>query len=182
MEGSRWRWARRRRRDAVVFARDGEVVGADLIGGVAVVRHAVRTDDDGVHLALGHEAGGGGVADERAGHLLEGNLVRGEARALVVGAGLVTVDVLEAAGLAEGADDAEGGAVARGGERPVLQWVRTRIGVPAGLPTAAQRASAPKAPMARLAATSAASMPSHSAMTFSAAASPVPSRCRSPAP
>ena len=37
----------------------------------------------------------------RAGHLLEGNLVRGEARALVVGAGLVTVDVLEAAGLAE---------------------------------------------------------------------------------
>ena len=104
-------------RDAVVFARDGEVVGADLVGGVAVVRHAVRTDDDGVHLALGHEAGGGGVADERAGHLLEGNLVRGEARALVVGAGLVTVDVLEAAGLAEGADDAEGGAVARGGER-----------------------------------------------------------------
>ena len=49
------------------------------------------------------------------------------------------------------------------------------MGVPLGLPTAAQRASAPKAPIALFAATSEASMPSHSAMTRSAAASPEPS-------
>lgn len=58
----------------------------------------------------------------------------------------------------------------------MLQWVRTLMGTFAGLPTAAQSASAPKEPIARLFAMSAASMPSHSAMTASTASSPDPSR------
>ena len=40
--------------------------------------------------ALAHERRGGGVADERPGHLLKRNLIRSEARALVVGLALVT--------------------------------------------------------------------------------------------
>ena len=59
---------------------------------------------------------------------------------------------------------------------PVLQWVRTLMGAPAGFPTAAHSASAPNEPMARLLAMSAASIPSHSAMTASTASAPDPSR------
>ena len=107
---------RHEERHVMVRGGDGQVVGADLVRGVAVIRDAIGADDDGVNLPLGHERRRGGVADEGAGHLLEGDLVRGEPRALVVGPGLVAVDVLQAVGLPQSADDSERGAESRGCE------------------------------------------------------------------
>ena len=67
--------------------------------------------------ALGHEVAGHVVADERGGDVVLDELPGGEARALVEGAGLVGEDVDLLAALDGGADDAERGAVAAGGER-----------------------------------------------------------------
>ena len=55
---------------------------------------------------------------------------------------------------------------------PELQCVRTRMGIPSGLPAAAHSASAPKLPMALFAPTSSASISSLVTITASAAASP----------
>ena len=111
--------AERRRdeeRHVVVLGGDGEVVGADLVGGVAVVGDSIGAHDDGVDFPFGHERRRRGVADEGAGHLLEGDLVRGEPGALVVGPCFVAVDVFQAVCLAKSADDAERGSEARGCE------------------------------------------------------------------
>ncbi len=103
--------------DAVLFGEDGDGVGADLVGGVAVGGDAVCADDDGGDAALRHEVAGHVVADEGGGDVVFEQLPGGEACALVEGAGLVGEDVDLFAGFDGGADDAEGGAVAAGGER-----------------------------------------------------------------
>ena len=102
--------------DAVLLGEDGDAVGADLVGDVAVGGDAVGADDDGLDLALAHEAAGHVVADDRDGDAVLHQLPGGEARALEEGAGLVGVDVDLVAALDGGADDAERGAVAAGGE------------------------------------------------------------------
>ncbi len=102
--------------DAVFFGEDGDVVGADLVGDVSVGGDAVCADDDGLDLALAHEAGGHVVAEHGGGDAVVHQLPRGEARALEEGAGFVGVDVERVAALDGGADDAEGAAVAAGGE------------------------------------------------------------------
>ena len=102
--------------DAVLAGEDGDGVGADLVGGVAVGGDAVRADDDGLDAALAHEVGGHVVAEDGGGDVVLHELPGGEAGALEEGAGLVGEDVDLVAALDGGADDAEGGAVAAGGE------------------------------------------------------------------
>ena len=103
-------------RDAVLLGEDGDAVGADLVGGVAVGGDAVGADDDGLDAALGHERGGHVVAEDGGGNVVFHELPGGKARALEVGAGLVGEDGEVVAALHGGADDAEGRAVAAGGE------------------------------------------------------------------
>ena len=103
-------------RDAVLLGEDGDRVGADLVGDVAVGGDAVGADDDGLDLALAHQRAGHVVAEDGGGDVVVQQLPRGEAGALQVGAGLVGVDVDLVAALDGGADDAERGAVAAGGE------------------------------------------------------------------
>ena len=103
--------------DAVLSGEDGDAVGADLVGGVAVGGDAVGADDDGLDAALAHEVGGHVVAEDGGGDVVLHELPGGEAGALEEGAGFVGEDVDLVAALDGGADDAEGGAVAAGGER-----------------------------------------------------------------
>ncbi len=79
-------------------------------------------------LAGAHEAGGHVVADDGGGDAVLHHLPRGEARTLQEGPGLVCEDVDLASALDGGADDAERGAVAAGGER-----ARVAVGEHAGL-------------------------------------------------
>ena len=65
---------------------------------------------------LAHEVGGHVVAEDGGGDVVLHELPGGEAGALEEGAGLVGEDVDLVAALDGGADDAEGGAVAAGGE------------------------------------------------------------------
>ena len=102
--------------NAVLFGEDGDVVGADLVGEVAVGRDAVRADHDSLDFAGAHQAGGHVVADDGGGDMVGHQLPRGEARALQKGAGLVGVDMDFFAHGYRGADDAERGAVAAGGQ------------------------------------------------------------------
>jgi hypothetical protein len=102
--------------DAVFPGEDGDVIGADLVGDVSVGGDAVGADDDGLDLALAHEAGGHVVAEHGGGDAVVHQLPRSETRALEEGAGFVGVDVDIVAALDGGADDAEGAAVAAGGE------------------------------------------------------------------
>ena len=95
---------------------DGDAVGADLVGDVAVGGDAVGADDDGLDAALAHERGGHVVAEDGGGDVVLHELPCGEAGALQEGTGLVGEDVDLVAALDGGADDAEGGAVAAGGE------------------------------------------------------------------
>ena len=104
--------------DAVLLGEDGDAVGADLVGGVAVGGDAVGADDDGLDAALAHEGSGHVVAEDGGGDVVLHELPGGEAGALEVGAGLVGEDVDGCGRVLDGrADDAEGGAVAAGGER-----------------------------------------------------------------
>ena len=79
--------------DGVLAGEDGEAVGADLVGGVAVGGDAVCADDDGVDAALLHEVGGHVVAEDGGGDGVLHELPGGEAGALEVGSGFVGEDV-----------------------------------------------------------------------------------------
>ena len=57
-------------RDAVLFGEDGDAVGADLVGDVAVGGDAVGADDDGLDAALAHERGGHVVAEDGGGDVV----------------------------------------------------------------------------------------------------------------
>lgn len=106
--------------DAVVLGEDRKLVGSDLVGGVTVADDTIGADDDGGDVLLGlaqaEQSGGHAVGDQGGGDALVDKLESSQTAALVVGAGLGAVGVSEEALVAEGADDAEGGAVARGGE------------------------------------------------------------------
>jgi hypothetical protein len=102
--------------DAVLFGEDGDAVGADLVGDVAVGGDAVSSDDDGLDAAPTHERRGHVVAEDSGGDVVLHELPCGEAGALKEWAGLVGEDVDLVAALDGGADDAEGSAVAAGGE------------------------------------------------------------------
>ena len=104
-------------RDAVLFGQDGDVVGADLVGKVAVGGDAVRAYDDGLDAAGTHQAGGHVVADDGGGDAVGHQFPRGKARALQKRPRLVGVDVNALALFDRGADDAERGAVAASGQR-----------------------------------------------------------------
>lgn len=87
--------------DAVVLGQDGQLVGADLVGGVSVADHTVGADDDGGDVGLvllGAEQGGGHrVGDERAGDTLVHELKGCQSASLVVRSGLGAVGVAEKA-------------------------------------------------------------------------------------
>ncbi len=102
--------------DAVLLCEDGDAVGADLVGDVTVGGDAVGSDDDGLNAALVHEGGGHVVAEDGGGDVVLHELPCGEAGALKEGTGLVGEDVDLVAVLDGGTDDAEGSAVAAGGE------------------------------------------------------------------
>ena len=102
--------------DFVMVGEDGEHVSADFVRGVSVGGDAVGSGDDEVDFSGSHEAGGGGVGDGVEGDLVFEKFPGGEAEALLAGAGFAGVNVFDFALLVGGADDAEGGSVAGGGE------------------------------------------------------------------
>src|SRR3970282_3032349 len=89
-----------------------DVVGDAPVGGVAV-----GADPGGACQAAAQELSRGAIHDEREGDAVALELPGGEARALQQGASLRGVHALELALLPGGADDAQGGAVAAGGQR-----------------------------------------------------------------
>jgi hypothetical protein len=104
------------KRNAVLLGQDGHVVGADLVGEVAVGGDAVRAHDNGLDLAGAHQAGGHVVADDGGGNAVGHQLPRREPRALQKGPRLVGVDVDLFALLHGSADHAQRRAVAAGGQ------------------------------------------------------------------
>src|SRR4029077_1150039 len=103
--------------DLVVVGQDGDGVGADLVGGVAVGRDAVGADHDAVDEALGHQGAGAAVRHQVEGDAELLQLPGGEPRALQERPGLVHPDLPEVAVAPGGLDHAERRAVAGGGER-----------------------------------------------------------------
>jgi len=104
------------KRDAMFFREDGDAIGPDLIGGVAVCRDAIGTDDDGLNATLRHEVGGHVVAENCSWDVVLHEFPGGEAGALEEGTGLIGEDVDLVTALDGGANDAESGAVAAGSE------------------------------------------------------------------
>ena len=68
----------------VVFGEDGQLVGADLVGRVAVGGNAVGADDDGLDARLAHGRRRHRVADQRRRNLLVDELEGCQPRALIV--------------------------------------------------------------------------------------------------
>src|SRR6185369_11972004 len=79
--------------DVVVLGQDGQAVGADLVGHVALGGDAVRAHDDHLDLARLHQRGGRAVGDEGVGDLGVLQLEGRQTGALQVGPGLVGEDV-----------------------------------------------------------------------------------------
>ena len=104
-------------RDVVRARVQRQAVGADLVGGVAVGGDAIGADDDRLDLSALHHVRGHVVGDERDVDAALVQLPRGQPRALQERARLVGEDVDAALLLVRGADDAERGAVAAGGQR-----------------------------------------------------------------
>ena len=104
-------------RDAVFFGEDGQGVGANLVGSVAVGGNAVGAGDDAGNLALPHQDAGGGIGHQRGRNAQLLELPGGEAGALQPGAGFGVIDGEPAAGFPAGADDAQSGAVSGCGQR-----------------------------------------------------------------
>ena len=94
----------------------GVGVGADLVGHVAVGRHAVTADDDGVDLAGGDQAGGGAVDDQLVRDPEPAQLVDGQAGALQQRPGLGGQHQLELAAVGQLGDHRQRGPAARSGQ------------------------------------------------------------------
>jgi hypothetical protein len=106
----------------------GDRIRTDLVGYVAVRRDAVRAHDDRIDASAAQEKSGSAVRNQRDGNRVALELPRRQPRALQEWARLIRIDVDRLAGFDRGADDAERGAVARGGKRAgiaVRQHART---------------------------------------------------------
>ena len=101
----------------MLFGKDRDGVGPNLVGYVAVGGDAVRADHDGANLALAHHRARHVVGNDGGGNVVFHQLPSGQARALQEWASLVGVDVNLLALLDGGADHAQRGAVSSGGER-----------------------------------------------------------------
>ena len=108
---------RRRRgdveRDAVLLREHGERVRPDLVRHVAVGRDPVGADDDRLDLAAGEEVAAHPVGDQLDRDPVARELPRGQPRSLEERPGLGGEHPDRLSGLDGGADDTEGGAVAR---------------------------------------------------------------------
>ncbi len=102
--------------DLVGVCEDGEGVGADFVGGVAVGSDAVGSGDDEVDFLLGHEEAGHAVGDEGGVDAGLGKFPGGEACALEEGSGFVDVGVEGGVVLVGGEHECECGAELGGGE------------------------------------------------------------------
>ena len=102
--------------DAVFFGQDGDRVGADLVGHVAVGGDAVCAHDHGLDAALAHEAGGHVVAEDGGGNAVGHQFPGGEARALQEWTGFVGKDVNPLTALDGSANDAQSCPVAAGSQ------------------------------------------------------------------
>mmetsp|Transcript_8883 Transcript_8883/g.16334 ORF Transcript_8883/g.16334 Transcript_8883/m.16334 type:complete len:253 (-) Transcript_8883:558-1316(-) len=111
----------------VLFRDDGQVVGSDLVGNVAVGRNAIRPEHTHVNKALSHEEAGRGVADQmlRNPRLLE--LPGGQPGALQPRTRFVDVDMDVFLLFLQSVDDTKGSAVVDCGQTArvaVVQQVR----------------------------------------------------------
>ncbi len=104
-------------RDSVFAGKDGDAVGSDLVGNVAVGGDAVGTDDDGLDATLTHEAPGHVVAKDGGGDAVGHQFPCGEAGSLKEGTSFVGEDVDFLTALDGSANDAQGSAIATGGQR-----------------------------------------------------------------
>ena len=103
--------------DVVFPGEDGDLVGADLVGGVAVSGDAVRAGDDRADFYGLQEVSNHIIGDKREGDAAFVQFPGGEARALEVGPSFGDEDVEFFALFKGNTDDAEGGADAASGER-----------------------------------------------------------------
>ena len=92
----------------VVGCHDGKAVGADLIGGIAIRRDAVCTDDDGVYFLVAHDGSGHRIGNEAARDMPFHELSRGEAAPLQERTCLIRIHALDRPTLMKYGEDAEG--------------------------------------------------------------------------
>ena len=91
----------------VVGCHDGKAVGADLIGGIAIRRDAVCTDDDGVYFLVAHDGSGHRIGNEAARDMPFHELSRGEAAPLQERTCLIRIHALDCPTLMKDGEDAE---------------------------------------------------------------------------
>lgn len=115
--------------NAVLFGDDGQLVGADLVGHVAVGGRAVGANQDDVHLAGAHEVAGGVVGDDIIGDAALLKLPGRETRPLQTGAGFVYQYMNLFALLVRGKDDAQGGAPIDRGQRAGVAVVEDGVAI-----------------------------------------------------
>src|SRR5258708_3151373 len=109
-------------RDVVFFREDGNLVGADFVGGVAVGGDAVGAGDDGTDFSGFQKVAGHIVGDERERDAAFVELPGGEARALEIGARFGHEDVELAALFEPDPNAAHPGPDAPAGHSPRLAF------------------------------------------------------------
>ena len=73
----------------------GQIVGADLVGSIAIGGNAVGTDDHGLYLTLLHKLAGGTVRDKRDRDAVVEQFPAGKAAALQPGPGFACINLLQ---------------------------------------------------------------------------------------
>src|SRR5271157_1360971 len=102
--------------DVVFLGQDGNLIGADFIGGVAIRGDAVRTSDNGADFAGFQEVADHVVRDQGEGNAAAVKFPGSEPRALQIGAGLRNQNVQFVTLLESDADDPQRGANSSGGQ------------------------------------------------------------------
>ena len=103
--------------DPVAVGEHCQGVGADLVGGVAVPRDAIRPNEHCINFPFSHEPAGGGVGDQPKGDPLPEELPGGEPRPLQARPGLAGINQLQFPLLPRCSNYPKGGAVAAGRQR-----------------------------------------------------------------
>ena len=107
----RGNWSRYIKGDAMLFRQNGDSVGPDFVGDIAIRRDAVRAHYNRPDLAITHHGARHIVGDHRGGNAIFHQLPRGQARALQKGPRFIGVDVDFLALFDSGADHAKSCAV-----------------------------------------------------------------------
>ncbi len=114
-------------RNVVMTGGDGDAIGADFVGGIAIGRNAVGADENGLNFTFQHDPGGHVIADEGNGDAGLFQFPRGKACALEERAGFIGEDVQGPTLFMGEVDGSEGGSVEAGGQAAGVTMGQNRI-------------------------------------------------------